>query len=128
MLDSIKKIIYKLQNLLILLFRKIVEFACDSKQKIDNLYKTNYDIAMFHLRRGNFSDANLRLKIMEKFYPNDINIKYNSAICFLAMNKKNKAIKKLEEILKINPEIKEIQDLLSEINNNNIILYNFKEE
>ena len=42
--------------------------------------------------------------------------------------RKNKAIKKLEEILKINPEIKEIQDLLSEINNNNIILYNFKEE
>ena len=50
---------------------------------------------MFHLRRGNFSDANLRLKIMEKFYPNDINIKYNRAICFLAMNKKNKAIKNL---------------------------------
>lgn len=128
MLDSVKKIIYKLQNLLILLFRKIVEFTCDSKQKIDNLYKTNYDTAMFHLKHGNFNDANLRFKIMEKFYPKDIDIKYNRAICFLATNKKNKAIKKLEEILKINPEIKEIQNLLSEINNNTIILYNFKEE
>lgn len=119
MLNGIKNFIYKTKETLFLIFNNSILFIINNEKKIKNLYETNYNTALFHLKNNNLRDANFRFNIIEKFWPDKIDVKYDHAICLLAMKRKNKAIDKLNEILKINPNYELAKKLLSELNNEN---------
>ena len=81
--------------------------------KLANLTDTNLELADFHLRNGNISDAILRLKITKNLIaPNNKQIEYKLAWCYFIKDEIQQAILHLDKCLDIT-QAAELKNLLS---------------
>lgn len=117
MQDSDKSFINQSKEVVINIFNKSSDFIDDTHYKLQNLYNINYNIAVERLKNDNFFKANFRLFLMELLWPKNLYIKYLHAICYICMNKNNKAIKKLNKILNIDTNYQPAKELLEKFNN-----------
>ena len=117
MQNSDKSFINQSKEVVINIFNKSSDFIDDTHYKLQNLYNINYNIAVERLKNDNFFKANFRLFLMELLWSKNLYIKYLHAICYICMNKNNKAIKKLNKILNIDTNYQPAKELLEKFNN-----------
>ncbi len=90
------------------------------KHKLNNLPETNYNLGLKHLENGNLADAIFRFKFINRFWPGNQDAHYYLAYCLYLKKQNAEAKRKLEELLKINPNYdSKAKELLEKINNNN---------
>lgn len=94
-------------------------FINSNREKLKNLYQTNYQNGMYHLEHGNLWDATLRFKIIKRFWPKQLEAQYQYAICLVLQNMTRDARALLNDILKNNPDYVEARDLLNDVENDN---------
>ena len=116
MLKGLKDFFATCKNKINIFYKMAVYFITDNKKKLENLYQTNYDLIFKFMQAGRMKDANFRFKIMELFWPNKVEIKYDHAICFILMQNDYKAFKKLNKILEKYPDYKPAEELLYKLN------------
>lgn len=112
MLNGVKDFFANCKNKINNFFKTIIYFIANNKEKLENLYQTNYDLTFSFMRSSRMKDASFRFTLMELFWPNKVEIKYNHAICFILMHNDYKAFKKLNKILKKYPDYKPAEELL----------------
>lgn len=67
------------------------------KSKMKNFYKTNLDLGLYHLHRGNLNDAIMRFKIVDRFISHkDSEANYWLGWCYFLKNNYPQALKHLE--------------------------------
>ncbi len=105
-------------------------FIKQQKEKLKNLYQTNYNTGMFHLEHGNLWDAAFRFKIIKKFWPDKLEAQYQYAICLVLEDMKNDAIALLKDILKKDENYSDAKQLLNDLENNieNPVIKSYKEK
>jgi tetratricopeptide (TPR) repeat protein len=91
------------------------------KHKFKDLRKTNYDVGLLHLEKGNLKDAIFRFRFIKKFWPEFFEAYYQLAYCLVLENKLYDAKYVIQELLVKNPDYdlsheKKAHDLLSQIN------------
>lgn len=96
----------------------VMSFIEESRARISNLEKSNYDVGIFHLEHGHIWDAECRFKFLNKFWPNYKDGKYYLAYCFVLNGKNKKAKPLLEEFLKEKPNHNETKKLLEAVKKN----------
>ncbi|MBP7190005.1 MAG: methyltransferase domain-containing protein [Rickettsiaceae bacterium] len=68
------------------------------RTNLDNLKDTNIDLAWYHIKQGNISDALVRFKIIDTLIaPNDKEVFYGIGWCYFLKKDKEKAISYLEK-------------------------------
>lgn len=77
------------------------------KIKLKNLEETNFNLGRLHLEKGDLKEARFRFYLMTKFYPKNLDAKYELAYCYALMEKYLKSQKTLEHIVKQNPNYSE---------------------
>ncbi len=88
----------------------------DIAQKTKDLKKTNHDLALKHLKKGNISEASFRFWIMTKFWPDYYDAYYERAYCLYIENKISKSRKVLEVLLKKNSHLQQkAQELMDKL-------------
>ncbi|MDR2527324.1 MAG: hypothetical protein LBC92_05625 [Rickettsiales bacterium] len=80
---------YKQKTLLVVNNAKLL--AKDTKVKFKDLYQTNYDTGMYHLKNGNLIDATFRFNIMSKLWKKKAEGKYYYAYCLILNGKIDKS-------------------------------------
>jgi len=84
------------------------------KEKMKNLYQSNYDLGLKHLKRGNVKEAIFRFRIIKKFWPNNYDAYYQLIYCLMLNDELAEAQKVIDDLLTKNPSDKErINKLLS---------------
>lgn len=68
------------------------------KHKLNNLEKTNIDLAKRYLDNNRLNEAYVRLKIINLLWSNNIDGIYYYAVLLIFLNKKNEAIKILNRV------------------------------
>jgi len=89
-----------------LLSHKLSEFIEELgfiREKSKNLEKANFNLGRLHLEKGNLRDATFRFYLMTKFFPLNIDAKYELAYCYALREKYTKSQKVLINLLKKNP-------------------------
>ncbi len=88
------------------------------KEKCKDLRQTNYNLGIFHLEKGNLSEAIFRFRLTKKFWPDHFDTYYQLAYC-LTLKKKNEEAKKvLQELLEKKPDYdKKARELLEHLKN-----------
>jgi len=89
----------------------------ETKVKLSDLIKTNYELGLYHLHANNLNDAMLRFRIVLHFRSEHSGALYNLAKCLLAKGKKSDAEQKLKAALKIKPDFIEAEYLLLILHN-----------
>lgn len=96
----IVKQVYAISSNVRSLFIVMYKFAEDSVielrfmiQKINDLYNTNIDLAIYHIKSGNINDAIFRLKIVRLFSKNQDKACHLLAWCYLLKGNKKEAIR-----------------------------------
>lgn len=84
--------------------RKEIEII---KLKSKNLLETNYNLGLKHLEKGNLGDATFRFKFIKKFWPHHYESHYQLAYCYFLQNRFARSKKILEELIIIDPTIKD---------------------
>ena len=89
------------------------------KEKSKNLVETNYKLGVYHLEKGNLSDAKVRFFLMTKFWPKFHESYYQLAYILMLEQEPFKAKKIIENLLSKNSEIDpKFHELLDKINAN----------
>lgn len=117
----IKRISGRISNMFLFIKtskESVISFIKESRARISNLEKSNYDVGVFHLENGHIWDAECRFKFLNKFWPNYKDGKYYLAYCFVLNGKNEKAKPLLEEFSKDNPKHNEAKRLLEAVNKN----------
>lgn len=96
---------------------KLVEEFYVIKEKLKDLAKTNYELGLFHLDKGNINDAKIRFIIVIKLRPEFALAHYHLARCYILNISFTKAKNELETALSLDPTLKEAQYRLDLINN-----------
>ena len=86
-----------------------------SKEKLKDIPGTNYKLGVYHMQKGNFSDAILRFKMVCYLDPNNTDSLYHLSRCLLLKGEEKKAQKKLELLMKKEPKHVEGKYLLQKI-------------
>lgn len=73
------------------------------KEKSKDLEKTNFNLGRIHLQKGDVKEASFRFWLMTKFYPKNLDAKYELAYCLALREKYKKSQKILELILNKEP-------------------------
>ena len=93
------------------------------RKKCENLCETNYNNGLYHIEKGNLSDAIFRFYFIKKFWPNYFDAYYQLAYCLVLNKKLIKAKRVLEELYQKNPNYDQKgKELLERINSNSIQL------
>jgi predicted TPR repeat methyltransferase len=87
-------------------------FLKESSFKIKNLSKTNYDLALYHISKGNLADAKFRFLIISLFSNNYLDSDYQLARCYIYLGN----IKKAKSILNNLEKSKKVQFRLDILN------------
>ena len=108
------KTIDKTSNLFDSLFQSISSEHKVIKEKMKNLYQSNYDLGLKHLKQGNVKEAIFRFRIIKKFWPNNYDAYHQLIYCLILNNELAEAQKIIDNLLTKNPSDKEkINKLLS---------------
>ena len=95
---------YKVQFLV----NKCKDFIKETKIKLNDLSKANFDLGIYHLNKGNLNDAILRFKLVKRFGHQYDDIDYFLGRCYLEKLKYSKAKILFENyIIKNNPKFLE---------------------
>lgn len=87
-----------------------------AREKSKDLRRSNYDIGLKHLEKGDISEAVFRFRLTKKFWPDFFDAHYQLAYCLALSNKLNQAKTVLEELLQKNPDFDpKARDLLDQI-------------
>lgn len=117
MFDGISELFKNTKNQFNSLTKKSKDFYKDNRKKFQNLYETNYNTGLYHLEHGNLWDATFRFRVVRIFWPDEIDPRYQYAVCLVLKEKNNEAEVILEDILKKNSNYKNAKDLLKKIQN-----------
>ncbi len=101
--NSMKEKSSKTVNFIVNFFEKQIEELLLMKEKSKNLLETNIKNGLFHLEKGNISDAIFRFKFTTFFWPKSVAAQYYLAYCYVLKNQKNKAREILNKIIKKHP-------------------------
>lgn len=97
-------------------FNEAIEELKSVKEKSQDLEATNFNLGRLHLQKGDLKEATFRFFIMTKFYPYNLDAKYELAYCYALRHKYKKSQIILEDLLKKNPEYdKRAKELLESI-------------
>lgn len=89
------------------------------KEKSKNLVETNYKLGVYHLEKGNLSDAKVRFFLMTKFWPKFHEPYYQLAYILMLEQEPFKAKKIIENLFSKNSEVDpKFHELLNKINAN----------
>ena len=96
---------------------QITEEFSSIKEKCQDLQQTNYDLGIKHLENGRLPEAIIRFRIIKKFWPDNLDAKYQLAYCLSLKDKFNEAKQTLEELLEKSPNYdSKARDLLNHVN------------
>ena len=70
------------------------------KYKSKDLKETNYNLALTHIKKGNYGEAAFRFWLMTKFWPDFYEAYYKRAYCLYLNNKIKKAKIELQDFIK----------------------------
>ncbi|WPX96550.1 Putative tetratricopeptide repeat-containing protein [Candidatus Bandiella woodruffii] len=73
------------------LIRRSKNFIHETKKKLDNLSKTNFDLGLYHFNKGNINDAIFRFKILKRFDDKYEDLDYLLGRCYFEKSKYDKA-------------------------------------
>ena len=80
------------------LFQYCMHIISSTREKLKDIKKTNFDLAMEHYSLGNLNDAILRFKLVQKFAPNDyLQSSYYIGRCYMEKGNFEKAISYLNQ-------------------------------
>ena len=90
------------------LVNKCKDFIKETRIKLNDLSKTNFDLGIHHLNKGNLNDAILRFKLVKRFGHQYDDLDYFLGRCYLEKLKYSKAKILFENyIIKNNPKFSE---------------------
>jgi len=105
----------KVEKAVNFLSEKIKEAVSESKvimDKLHDLHKTNYELGLIHLKKGNLKEAIFRFKIVRKFWPQDYNSHLKLIYCYFITKQEEYANRAIEYLLYLDPNFKsEIEQL-----------------
>lgn len=113
--SSMKEKSSKTVSFIVDFFEKQLEELLLMREKSKNLLETNMKNGLFHLEKGNISDAIFRFKFIRFFWPKNISAQYYLAYCYVLKNQKVKAKEILNKIIKKHPFHLEALKLLRKI-------------
>ena len=112
--STLEKKINQLSNFFGKIFKSITSEHKIIKEKMKDLYRSNYDLGIKHLKNGNVKEAIFRFRIIRKFWPNNYDAYYQLIYCLMLNNELEEAQKIIDDLLIRNPNDKEkINKLLS---------------
>ncbi len=76
-------------------------------EKMQDLHKSNYDLANRHFKKGNISETVFRLKIVRKFWPEDKRAHFGLIYCYLIKENNSAAKKSMRRLYEIDQNIDE---------------------
>lgn len=95
---------------------KIKEECISTKEKLKDLPSTNMNLALFHMEKGNISDAIFRFKLVNRFFDkNNFKSYYNLARCYYMKDEPEKALKTLKKSYELNNEDENIDYFFKKI-------------
>lgn len=90
-----------------------------AKEKSKDLRKSNYELGMNFLEKGNIGEAIFRFRIMGLLWPEMLDAQYQLAYCLAQKKQFRKSEKVLEKILNKDPNYdNKARDLLEEVRSN----------
>lgn len=95
----------KFSNFLSKTFDNAILESKTISKKMQDLQKTNYELGMMHLNKGNINEAIFRFKIVRKFWPNNYKAHLNLIYCYFILKKEKQAQKAINILLKLNPKL-----------------------
>jgi len=117
MLKNTKEFFKRTKFKVVLFFDKFESFVNNTREKLKNLYQTNYNTGMYHLEHGNLWDATLRFKIIKKFWPDKLEAQYQYAVCLILQNMNQDATALLNEMLGKDQNYIGAKNLLEDLEN-----------
>lgn len=102
---KIKEFLAQLPSKLKELYLYFIENLYIVAEKSKDLIKTNYELGLYHLDKGNIHDAKFRLYWVAKLKPDHELAHYNLARCYIYEAKLAKAKEHLEAALKLNAKL-----------------------
>lgn len=94
-------------------FRVAFEEIRSAREKMKDLVKTNYDLGIFHLEKGNVVDAAFRFQMLLRFQPDNIAGTYQLGRCYYLQGKNDKAQHCFNKVLAAQPAHAEAQYMLA---------------
>jgi tetratricopeptide (TPR) repeat protein len=70
------------------------------REKMKDLSKTNYDLGLKHLEKGNLKEAVFRFKLVKKFWPHNYEAYYQLAYSLVLLEKYVEARAVIDQLLK----------------------------
>lgn len=104
--SGIKKTFVDLGNVISGLASDTINDIKLMRVKSKNLLQTNINLAMKHLNNDRVSDAILRLKIINLFWPKYSKAYYYLAHCYILKQKQHKAKATINKLLELDPSYK----------------------
>jgi len=77
--------------------QKLTKHINEIKEKLDNLPQTNFNLALYHLKKGNLKDARLRFKITNFIEPKLVEIFYYVGLSYFMEGKYDRALKEFKK-------------------------------
>ena len=94
----------KLMDILSEKLTESIEEVGIMREKSKNLEATNFNLGRLHLEKGNLREATFRFYLMTKFFPKNLDAKYELAYCYALKEKYAKSQKILEDLLDQQPD------------------------
>jgi outer membrane protein assembly factor BamD (BamD/ComL family) len=101
-----KKSKSKIDSSLDFIFGKLGKIINESKlirEKLQDLEKTNYDLGLKHIEKGNFKEALFRFKIVRKYWPKNYEAHLKLIYCCYLINNEEYAQKASKYLISLNP-------------------------
>lgn len=104
-LSNTISIIHSIYKDIAAFMHNLKEDIFSTREKVKDLYKTNYELGLYHLNALNYGDAIFRFKMLKLFYANKVSaeIDYYIGYCYVAKYDYYHGIKHLQTYLKNTP-------------------------
>lgn len=112
-LPSLKNTIKEIFNDMVKGIKQLKSEIPDIKEKLKNPVKTQYELGVFHLQKGNLNDAKFRFWITLKFDEKHLGAWYRLGWAYFLQGKTDKAKNALSKALVIKPDLKEAKFLIN---------------
>jgi len=115
MISRIKNVFKKIRAYCSAVIDTCKDWVHNFRDKLSNLYETNYNTGMYHLAQKHIWDATFRFKIIRKFWPDKLDAQYQYAFCLVLGGMDENAIVVLKDLLTKDPSYTKAKTLLDHI-------------